>query len=142
MDVTIIAGVLLLFFSISSIIEYRIYVLTYSRFRRFGVKHEGIVVDSFIGKSEKLPISYPIRGLPIIEFNLDGEEKRMKTFANQFSPLTTFAFYKSKVKILVDEGNQEYCMIDWKAPVIVGAVFNMLTLVGGIYLIWSWIETL
>jgi hypothetical protein len=116
-------AIIFLIISILSIMEFRNYLKEYLHFRKFGIKKKAKVISCFWGRSENLPIKLPIRGLPIVEIDFGDKKLRLKTFQNQYSPLTTFAFYNSEVSVLYDENNKEYCMIDWKIVIVVGLFF-------------------
>jgi hypothetical protein len=118
-------SILFLLISLLSIIEFRTYLKEYLHFKKVGIKKKAKVISSFDGKSNSLPIKLPIRALPIVEIDLGETKLRLKTFQNQYSPLTTFAFYNRTVDVLYDKNNQEYCMIDWKIVIIIGALFNV-----------------
>jgi hypothetical protein len=116
-------AIFFLIISILSIMEYRTYVKEYLHFKKVGIRKKAKVISCFWGRSENLPIKLPIRGLPIVEIDFGDKKLRLKTFHNQFSPLTTFAFYNSEVNVLFDANNKEYCMIDWKIVIVLGLVF-------------------
>ena len=119
--------------TILSIIEFRVYLKEYVHFRKIGLRKRAKVVSCFVGKSGSLPIKAIIVKLPVVEVDNDGEKIRLKTFQNQYSPLATFALYDSEVSVLIDPQNEEYCMIDWKAPIVVGIIFNIMFLVAFIH---------
>ena len=126
-------GVLFLIVSVFSILEFLIYLKEYFHFRRAGIRKTAKVVASFCGESEKSPLKLPIRSLPIVEFEIDGKKLRLKTFQNQYSPLTTFAFYDREVAILYIP-YKNYCMIDWKIIIVIGVMFNTGFLMAFLYL--------
>lgn len=117
-----------------SLIEFRKYLKEYFHFRTVGIRTKAKVISCFNGKSNGL-LKSPIRSLPIVEVDLGDKKSSLKTFENQYSPLTTFAFYGSEVTILLDQNNNEYCMIDWKSVILFGAVLNISILFGIVYFI-------
>ena len=128
-------AIIFLIFSILSIMEFRTYIKEYLHFRKVGINKKAKIISCFSGRSEDLPLKLPIHSLPIVEIDFGDKKLRLKTFQNQFSPLTTFAFYNSEVNVLFDKDNEEYCMIDWKIVFFIGLIFNIGFLSGFIYFI-------
>lgn len=135
MMISKLTSVFFLFLSFYSIKEYYSYIKEYKYFKKVGILKNGKVVSIFNGVSKSFPFNLPIRSLPIIEIETKTNNKRLKTFQNFNSPTSTFTYIGKKVQVLVDENNNDYCMIESKIGIVLGAIFNILFILGFILLL-------